>query len=430
MTTFLEIERCMLMRTTTTLEMRQVDGLVPYARNARAHSEDQIQQLRASLREFGFVAPLLIDADGNIIAGHGRLIAAKAEGYVEVPCVLVEHLTEVQRRAYILADNRLAEQASWDEEMLQLELQELRDAGFDFTLAGFDESDLMLEESEDVQEDDYAVSLPVAPASAPGQIYQLGRHRLMCGDATKSADMAALLAGIRVHLLLTDPPYNVDVTGGTSEHLKIQNDNQSDDDFLLFLESSLGHAKAALEPGASFYIWHADGEPGRVFRNACYSLGLKVRQCLVWVKNSATLSRQDYHWQHEPCLHGQVEPEALECGETWNAHEACLYGWKDGAAHLWCSDRKQTTVLEYDRPTKSEEHPTMKPVRLFGYQIANSTRRDAVVLDPFAGSGTTIIACEQLGRIAYAMEYDPRFVDVIIDRWEKFTGEKAVLLCE
>lgn len=418
------------MRTTTTLEMCQVDDLVPYARNARTHSDEQIQQLRASLREFGFVAPLLIDAEGNILAGHGRLMAAKAEGYVEVPCVLVEHLTETQRRAYILADNRLAEQASWDEDMLRLELQELHDAGVDFTLTGFDESDLQLEESADVEEDDYEVELPAEPKSQRGQIYQLGAHRLMCGDATNGDDVAALLDGATMQLLLTDPPYNVDVTGGTKARLKIEGDKQGEAEFLAFLESSLGHGKAALEPGASFYIWHPDGESGRHFRNACHTLGLQVRQCLVWVKNSGVLSRQDYHWQHEPCLHGQTELDALDCGDIWDSHEACLYGWRDGRAHLWCSDRKQTTVLEYDRPTKSEEHPTMKPVRLFGYLIANSTRRGAAVLDLFAGSGTTVIACEQLGRTAYVMEYDPRFVDVIIDRWEKFTGQKAVVLRE
>lgn len=218
------------MRTTTTLKMRQVADLVPYARNARAHSDEQIQHLRASLREFGFVAPLLIDAKGNILAGHGRLIAAMAEGYVEVPCVLVDHLTETQRRAYILADNRLAEQASWDEDMLQLELQELCEAGFDFTLTGFDENDLHLEESADVEEDNYEVELPTKPKSRPGQIYQLGSHRLMCGDAAKGEDVAALMDGATVQLLLTDPPYNVDVTGGTKARLKIEGDNQSEED--------------------------------------------------------------------------------------------------------------------------------------------------------------------------------------------------------
>lgn len=416
------------MRTTTKLEMRRVADLIPYARNAREHSDDQVQQLRASLREFGFVAPLLIDTQGNIIAGHGRLLAAKAEGMEEVPCVLVEHLTDTQRRAYILADNRLAEQASWNEDLVSLELQELKDAGFDFSLTGFDESDIILEDSTDVQEDDYDPEIPAEPKSRRGQIYQLGRHRLMCGDATDAADVMALMDGAEAQLLLTDPPYNVDYTGGTGDHMKIENDAQGEDAYCAFLRDSLANALEVLEPGSSYYLWHADGAPGWAVRDACRSVGLQVRQCLVWVKQSATLSRQDYHWQHEPCLHGETELEALECGETWDDHEACLYGWKDGRAHLWCSDRKQTTVLEFDRPTRNEEHPTMKPVRLFGYQVANSTLREAVVLDLFAGSGTTAIACEQLGRVAYLMESDPRFVDVIIDRWEKFTGQKAVLL--
>ena len=416
------------MRTTTKLEMRRVADLIPYARNAREHSEEQIQQLRASLREFGFVAPLLIDTQGNIIAGHGRLMAAQSEGIETVPCVLVEHLTDTQRRAYILADNRLAEQASWNADLVSLELQELKDAGFDLTLTGFDESDILLEDSADVQEDDYEPDLPSVPKSRRGQIYQLGRHRLMCGDATNAADVSALMAGAEAQLLLTDPPYNVDYTGGTGDHMKIENDAQGEDAYCAFLRASLVNAMAALEPGASYYLWHADGAPGWAVRDACRGVGLPVRQCLVWVKQSATLSRQDYHWQHEPCLHGETELEALECGKTWDDHEACLYGWKDGRAHLWCSDRKQTTVLEFDRPTKSQEHPTMKPVRLFGYQIANSTLPEAAVLDLFAGSGTTAIACEQLGRSAYLMETDPRFVDVIVDRWEKFTGQKAVLL--
>lgn len=416
------------MRTTAKLEMRPVAELVPYARNARRHSEEQIQNLRASLREFGFVAPLLIDANNNILAGHGRLLAARAEGMTEVPCVLVEHLTDVQRRAYILADNRLAEQASWDTELVSMELQELKNAGYDLNLTGFDEDDILLEESNDVQEDDFEPELPEEPVSRPGQIYRLGRHRLMCGSATDKNDVAALMNGAEAQLLLTDPPYNVDITGGTEEHLKIENDHQDDAAFLEFLSASLRNGRAALEPGSSFYIWHADGAPGRLFRDACHEVGLEVRQCLIWVKQSATMGRQDYHWQHEPCLHGQTEPEELDCGDTWDDHEACLYGWKDGRAHLWCSDRKQTTVLEYDRPTRNKEHPTMKPVRLFAYQVANSTLRDAVVLDLFAGSGTTAIACEQLGRAACLMESDPRFVDVILRRWEAFTGEKAVLL--
>ena len=419
------------MKTTTRLEMRRVADLVHYARNARIHSDEQILQLRASLREFGFVAPLLIDAQGNILAGHGRLMAAQAEGMEEVPCVLVEHLTDAQRRAYILTDNRLAEQASWDAEMVSLELQELKDAGFDFTLTGFDDADIILEESTDVQEDDYLPEPPAQPRAQVGQIYQLGRHRLMCGDATVGEDVLRLMAGAQAQLLLTDPPYNVDYTGGPdNERDGFANDAMADAAYEDFLRAVLANALAVLEPGGSYYLWHADGEPGRSVRNACHYVGLPIRQCLIWVKQTATLGRQDYQWQHEPCLHGQTEAEAaaLECGTTWDDHEACLYGWKDGRGHLWCSDRKQTTVLEYDKPTRSAEHPTMKPVRLFGYQVANSTLPGAVVLDVFAGSGTTAIACEQLGRVAYMMELDPANVDVIIDRWEKFTGQKAVLL--
>ncbi len=416
------------MRTTTKMEMRRVAELIPYARNAREHSEEQVRQLRASLREFGFVAPLLIDSQGNILAGHGRLMAAKAEGMEEVPCVLVEHLSDTQRRAYILADNRLAEQASWNAELVSLELQELKEAGFELILTGFDESDILLEEPEEIREDDYEPELPSQPRSKRGEIYQLGEHRLMCGDATDAADVAALMDGAAAQLLLTDPPYNVDYTGGTGEHLKIENDAQAEDAYSAFLRQAFENAKSVLEPGAAYYIWHADGAPGWAVRDACRSVGLRVRQCLIWVKQSATLSRQDYHWQHEPCLHGETELEALACGETWDEHEACLYGWKDGRAHLWCSDRRQTTVLEFDRPARSEEHPTMKPVRLFGYQVANSTLREAAVLDLFAGSGTTVIACEQLGRVAYLMETDARYVDVIIRRWESFTGRKAVLL--
>ena len=416
------------MRTTTKLVMRPIDALIPYVNNAREHSPEQIKQLRASIREFGFVQPMLIDAQDNILAGHGRLLAAKAEGYTELPCVLVEYLTDTQRRAYILADNRLAEQASWSADLVSTELQQLKEAGFDLTLTGFDESDIILDEPTDVQEDNYDPAPPTAPRSRRGQLYQLGRHRLMCGDSTVQADVETLMNGADAQLLLTDPPYNVDYTGGTGDRLKIDNDAQSEDAYCEFLRRALTNGKAALEPGSSYYIWHADGGPGRAVRDACHDVGLAVRQCLIWVKQSATLSHQDYHWQHEPCLHGQIEAEALECGSTWDDHEACLYGWTDGRAHLWCSDRKQTTVLEFDRPRRSAEHPTMKPVRLFGYQIANSTLPEAVVLDLFAGSGTTIIACEQLGRTAYLMEYDPRFVDVIIDRWELYTSGKAVLL--
>ncbi len=418
------------MKTTTKMEMRRVSDLVPNTKNLREHSEEQILHLRASIREFGFVAPMLIEANGKIVRGGGRLLAAIAEGIDEVPCVLVEHLSEIQLRAYVIADHRLAEESTWNEEMVRRELRELKEAGFDIQLTGFD-ANIILEESNDVQEDDYLPDPPAQPKAQLGQIYQLGCHRLMCGDATDGDDVLRLMGGVQAHLLLTDPPYNVDYTGGPdNERDGIANDSMDDVAYENFLRAVLSNALVVLEPGGSYYLWHADGESGRAVRNACHYVGLTVRQCLVWVKQTATLGRQDYQWQHEPCLHGQTEAEAaaLECGTTFGDHEACLYGWKDGRKHLWRSDRKQTTVLEYDKPSRSIEHPTMKPVRLFGYQMANSTLPGAVVLDVFAGSGTTAIACEQLGRTAYMMELDPANVDVIIDRWEKFTGQKAVLL--
>lgn len=426
------------MHTPTKLLMRPVSALVPYARNARVHGEAQILQLRASIREFGFVAPCLIDGQDNLIAGHGRLLAALAEGIEEVPCVLVEHLTETQRKAYILADNRLAEAATWDAEMVSLELSELRDAGFDLDLTGFGEEDIVLEDSTDVEEDeDFDPTLPEVPKSVRGEIYQLGRHRVMCGDATSLEDVRALMEGAAADLLLTDPPYNVGLTGGTAEALTMLNDDFADEaEFREFLRAAFSCARRAMAPGASFYIWHADGEPGLSFRSACKSAGLAVRQCLVWIKQVATLGRQDYHWQHEPCLHGQTDPEPGAAGEPDDEaapdpdmeHLACLYGWKDGRAHLWTSDRKQTTVLCFDRPSRSAEHPAMKPVKLFAYQMRNSTRPGARVLDPFAGSGTALVAAEQTDRTAYLMDLDPRCVDVILARWEAFTGQKAELV--
>lgn len=417
------------MKTTTTMLMKPTVALVPYAHNARIHDDDQILALRASLREFGFVAPVLIDSADNILAGHARLAAAKAEGLSEVPCVLVEHLSELQRRAYILADNRLAEQATWDEDLVSLELQSLSEAGFEFSLTGFDDGDLILDEPNEVREDECELPIPIEPHASPGDLYQLGRHRLLCGDATVLQDVSRLMNHEDADLLLTDPPYNVDITGGGAEKLKLENDKLSDEDFEGFLALAFHCATKVLSPGAGFYIWHADGFPALAFRKACQAAGLRVRQCLIWVKQSATLSRQDYHWQHEPCLHGEAElpSEAEDEGET---HESCLYGWKDGRAHLWCSDRKQTSVLHFDRPSRSAEHPTMKPVQLFAYQITNSTLPDAIVFDPFCGSGTSVIACEQLGRAAYVLEKDPRYVDVIIARWESFSGERAVKLCE
>ena len=379
----------------------EIEKLKPYKNNARTHSDEQIEKIAKSMKEFGFINPVLVDGDLNVIAGHGRILGAKKLGMKEVPCLFIEDLTEEQKRAYIIADNKLAEDAGWDKELLKIELEDLKNMNFDITLTGFEleDFDFSMDESE-VIEDEFDETVPEEPKSKKGEIYKLGKHYLMCGDSTDINDVEKLMNGVKADMLLTDPPYNVDYEGGTG--LTIQNDNMDDETFREFLRVSFFNANSVMKEGAVFYIWHADSE-GYNFRGACHDIGWKVRQCLIWCKNTLVMGRQDYHWKHEPCL----------------------YGWKEGASHLWASDRKQTTVLEFDRPSVSKEHPTMKPVGLFDYLIKNNTKKDDIVLDLFAGSGTSIIACEQNGRIAYSMELDPKYVDVIISRWEKLTGQQA-----
>lgn len=379
----------------------EIEKLKPYKNNARTHSDEQIEKIAKSMKEFGFINPVLVDGDLNVIAGHGRILGAKKLGMKEVPCLFIENLTEEQKRAYIIADNRLAEDAGWDKELLKIELEDLKNMNFDITLTGFEleDFDFSMDETK-VIEDEFDENVPEEPTSKKGEIYKLGKHFLMCGDSTDINDVEKLMNGVKADMLLTDPPYNVDYEGGTG--LTIQNDNMDDETFREFLRVSFFNANSVMKEGAVFYIWHADSE-GYNFRGACHDIGWKVRQCLIWCKNTLVMGRQDYHWKHEPCL----------------------YGWKEGASHLWASDRKQTTVLEFDRPSVSKEHPTMKPVGLFDYLIKNNTKKDDIVLDLFAESGTSIIACEQNGRIAYSMELDPKYVDVIISRWEKLTGQQA-----
>ena len=379
----------------------EIEKLIPYKNNARTHSDEQIEKIAKSMKEFGFINPILVDGNLNVIAGHGRILGAKKLGMKEVPCLFIEDLTEEQKRAYIIADNRLAEDAGWDKELLKIELEDLKNMNFDITLTGFEleDFDFSMDETK-VIEDEFDENVPEEPTSKKGEIYKLGKHFLMCGDSTDINDVEKLMNGVKADMLLTDPPYNVDYEGGNG--LTIQNDNMDDETFREFLRVSFFNANSVMKEGAVFYIWHADSE-GYNFRGACHDIGWKVRQCLIWCKNTLVMGRQDYHWKHEPCL----------------------YGWKEGASHLWASDRKQTTVLEFDRPSVSKEHPTMKPVGLFDYLIKNNTNKDDIVLDLFAGSGTSIIACEQNGRIAYSMELDPKYVDVIISRWEKLTGQQA-----
>ncbi len=403
---------------------RKVEDLIPYERNSRTHSEEQIEKVVASIKEFGWTNPILIDEEQGIIAGHGRLEAAKRLGMKEVPVLVLTGLTEAQKRAYIIADNKLALEAGWDEDLLKEELEWLTAHDYSSEVTGYDEKEIQAllsfeseaesdeENSEVVDEaeseqpeikDAEIIPVPPVPKTRSKDIWILGVHRLMCGDSTDEADVAKLMGGGRVNLYLTDPPYNVAYTGKTADALTIQNDKMDDESFRTFLHKAFKAADMVLLPGGVFYVWHADSE-GFNFRGACRDVGWTVRECLIWSKNSMVLGRQDYQWKHEPCL----------------------YGWKEGAAHAWYSDRSQTTVLEFDKPVRNASHPTMKPVDLFAYLIQNSSKEGDIVLDSFGGSGTTIIACEGLKRQACVMELDPAYCDVIIRRWQDATGQKAV----
>lgn len=384
------------------MEIRSVKikEIKPYDRNAKKHDDTQINNVAESIRQFGFVQPIVIDSNGVIVIGHCRFEAAKRLKYAEVPCIMVDDLTPEQVDALRIVDNKTNE-SPWDIDLLTEELQDLDLSMFDFAWDLMEETDEATEITEDEAPE---VDKTNDPISKFGQIWKLGRHRLMCGDSTSEENVKALLGGAKADLLLTDPPYGVDYTGKTKDALKIQNDAKTDEEMIEFLSSAFRAADAVMKPGAVFYIWYA-GTKEHAFDKACQLTGWEVRQILIWAKNTMVMGRQDYQWKHEPCI----------------------YGWKGGAGHLWASDRKQTTILEFDRPTANKEHPTMKPIALFDYQIQNNTKGGDIVLDLFGGSGTTIMACEQNGRNACVMEYDPKYVDVIIKRWENFTGEKAVL---
>jgi len=390
------------------VEYKNIKELIPYCNNSRTHSDEQVLQIASSIKEFGFTNPVLIDGQGGIIAGHGRIMAAQKLKMDEVPTITLSDLSEAQKKAYIIADNKLALNSGWDDELLKIELEQLKELDFDLGLIGFSDDELALlmggETTEGLVDEDQVPELVDDPVTVLGDVWLLGNHRLMCGDSTSIESLDQLCKGQLVDMWLTDPPYNVAYEGGTKDKLTIQNDDMSDDQFRQFLRDCYVAADAVMKPGAVFYIWHADSE-GYNFRGACFDAGWKVRQCLIWKKSVLVMGRQDYHWKHEPCL----------------------YGWKDGAGHLWAADRKQTTILEFDKPQRNGEHPTMKPVALFEYQMLNNTKGGDIVLDSFGGSGTTIIAAEKNGRIGYAMELDPKYCDVIIKRWQDFTGKQATL---
>ena len=424
-----------------TITEKRIEELQPYERNPRKN-DAAIEAVAASIKEFGFKVPIVIDRDGVIVAGHTRIKAAKLLGLASVPCIIADDLTEEQIRAFRLADNKTAELADWDEDLLKEELEAL--ANVDMTAFGFPEIET---DPEEITEDEFEEEPPEAARSKQGEIYQLGRHRLMIGDSTNPADVALLMNGEQAALCVTDPPYNVDYDEKEGDLLCIRkckrytdgelrgihNDKMKDADFFEFLAAAFTNMKDALRPGGAFYIWHSAAEATN-FIGACEAAGLQIRQHLVWVKNMMVIGRSDYHYKHEPCL----------------------YGWKDGAAHYFVDDRTQNTILQDDGPDfakmkrdeaiellrklydqipqsviresnsgKRDLHPTMKPVNLFGRLIKNSSRQGETVLDLFGGSGTAIIAAEQLNRSAYVMEYDPKYADVIIKRFEEFTGQIA-----
>lgn len=415
----------------TKVTYMDVDSLIPYANNPRLN-DNAVDAVAASIKEFGFKVPIVVDGENVIINGHTRLKAAHKLGLKQVPVIVADDLTPEQVKAFRLADNKTSELAEWDMAKLGIELEgigeiDMGEFGFDIDFGGIDLSDM------NIEGDDYEQELPAEPKSKTGEIYRLGRHRLMVGDSTSAADVDKLTDGAIMDLCVTDPPYNVDYTGGSAKAMKIKNDCMSDEDFYSFIKAFYTQMLRVLKEGGAYYVWHADYN-GHVFRDALIDAGGQVKQVLIWVKNALTLGRQDYQWKHEPCI----------------------YGWKAGARHYFINDRKQTTVFEdqldldkmtkeqmrkmleemladtmpttvihENKPTRSELHPTMKPVRLMSILINNSSKPKENVIDFFGGSGSTLIACEQLDRTCYTMELDPRYADAIIYRWEQFTGEKA-----
>ena len=411
--------------------IKNIDEIIPYINNPR-DNEPAVDAVASSIKKFGFNQPIAIDSKNEIIAGHTRYKAAKKLDLKEVPCVIIDDLTDEEVRAYRLADNKVAEKATWNKELLAEELAGL--GNLDMTLFGFDESDF----KDDFKEDDFDIEEELGkidePTSKLGDIFELGDHILMCGDSTKLEDINKIARPGEIDLVITDPPYNVEYEGKKKKREKIKNDSMQEDEFSKFLKEVFANIKGLLKPGGAFYVWHAD-RSRYIFSKSLRDAGLEERQNLIWIKNNITFGRSDYQWKHEPCL----------------------YGWKEGAAHYFIADftntsvyddvpnlarmnknelkeyakkllgiiEDGTTIMREDKPLTSPLHPTMKPITLIAKQIKNSSKKRELVLDLFGGSGTTLIAAEQTGRKSRIIELDPIYVDVIIARWEKFTGQKA-----
>lgn len=388
----------------------KIDKLIPATYNPRKNlkpSDAEYVKIKNSIEKFGFVSPLVINKDMTVIGGHQRLKVLKEMGIVEVECIIVD-LDKTNEKALNIALNKI--QGDWDEEKLEALLQELKLEDFDTNLTGFDfdEVDEILKDVNGSKEDDFDVDSAYEeieePITKPGDVWILGKHRLMCGDSAQKEDVMHLMNNQDADMLLTDPPYNVDYVGKTSEALKIKNDNMSDNQFYEFLKKVFKNMYSVTKEGASIYVFHADTE-GLNFRKAFKDAGYKLAECLIWKKDCFVMGRQDYQWQHEPIL----------------------YGWKEGAAHHFINDRTQSTILEFDRPRQSSLHPTMKPIDLVARLLKNSSKENDKILDLFGGSGSTIIAAEQLNRNCYTMELDPKYCDVIVKRWESLTNKEAIL---
>lgn len=395
------------------LEYVSIDALIPYARNSRTHSVAQVAQIAASIKEFGFTNPVLIDETGGIIAGHGRTMAARKLQMDKVPCLRLSYLSEAQKKAYVIADNKLALNAGWDDEMLKVELSELKDLDFDLALTGFDMDELnnLLEpeQVEGLTDEDSVPEAPETPVTVEGDVWILGNHRLMCGDSTSIDAVDKLMDGGKADMVFTDPPYGVSYED--SKGRKIQNDELVDDKLQEFVTEAFSCGVAICKDGAAWFVWHASRFQ-REFENALNQAGLKVRQQIIWVKGQGVdgtaqvqapaIGRSHFRWLHEPCFYASKT-------QPFNA-----------------GDRKTTTVWTVTRQTTGTVHPTQKPVALIEIALENSSKSDDVVLDLFGGSGSTLIACEKTNRQARIMELDPKYCDVIIRRWQEFTGKKAV----
>ncbi|MGD1095114.1 MAG: site-specific DNA-methyltransferase [Bryobacteraceae bacterium] len=386
-----------------------VSKLIPYTRNPRTHSESQVAQIAASIEQFGFNNPILVDTKAGIIAGHGRLLAARKLELTEVPVIVLDHLTEAQKRAYIIADNQLALNAGWDDDLLREELAALQKEDFNIDLIGFDDAELARllgaqDATPGLTDEDAVPELPQIPVSAAGDLWLLGTHKLLVGDATNREDVAKLMAGESADLVFTDPPYNVSYEGYTEDRLTIKGDRMTAEQFCEFLATSFRNYRGIMKPGASLYVCHSSSWQ-REFQNAIEAAGFEVRCQIIWAKNTFAWGFGRYKFRHEPIFYAHVA----------------------GQSDAWYGDLTQSTLWEENKPAANRLHPTMKPSELIERALLNSSKGGDIVVDLFGGSGSTMIACERRGRKARLMELDPRYADVICRRYQDYTGKSAVL---